>query len=92
MVFNQMIAEAKQIETDGVVTRVVSLPHLFALKCHAFTNRPHRALKDIEDLVQLTRLNKLDLNEPSLRAILLKHGGLEFYELLKRERDALRPE
>lgn len=90
--FDTMFSEAKQIETDGVNARVVSLPHLFALKCHAFKSRPHRAMKDIEDLVQLTRLNKLDLNEPSLRAILLRHGGQEFYELLKRERDALRSE
>ena len=49
-------------------------------------------MKDIEDLVQLAKLNRLDLNEPSLRAIVLKHGGKEFYELLKRERGALRPE
>jgi predicted nucleotidyltransferase len=90
--FDQMFSAAKEIETDGVMAKVVSLPHLFALKCHAFKSRPHRAMKDVEDLVQLTRLNKLDLNEPSLRAILLKHGGQEFYELLKRERDALRPE
>ncbi|HEY4416468.1 MAG TPA: nucleotidyl transferase AbiEii/AbiGii toxin family protein [Verrucomicrobiae bacterium] len=90
--FASMFSAAKVIETDGVKTRVVSLPHLFALKCHAFKSQPHRAMKDIEDLVQLVRLNKLDLNEPSLRAILLKHGGIEFYELLKHERDALRPE
>ncbi|HEY5346191.1 MAG TPA: nucleotidyl transferase AbiEii/AbiGii toxin family protein [Verrucomicrobiae bacterium] len=90
--FGQMFSAAKQIETDGVETKVVSLPHLFALKCHAFKSRPHRAMKDIEDLVQLVKLNKLDLNEPTLRAIVLKHGGSEFYELLKRERDALRPE
>jgi len=90
--FDKMFSEAKQIETDGAITKVVSLPHLFALKCHAFKSRPQRAMKDVEDLVQLTRINKLDLNEPSLRAILLKHGGQEFYELLKRERDALRPE
>jgi hypothetical protein len=90
--FGQMFSAAKEIVTDGVITKVVSLPHLFALKCHAFKSRPHRAMKDVEDLVQLTRLNKLDLNEPSLRAIVLKHGGQEFYELLKREREALRPE
>jgi hypothetical protein len=90
--FQQMFSAAKEIEADGVMAKVVSLPHLFALKCHAFKSRPQRAMKDIEDLVQLTKLNKLDLNEPSLRAILLKHGGQEFYELLKRERDALRPE
>jgi Nucleotidyl transferase of unknown function (DUF2204) len=89
--FDQMFSAAKDIKTDGVITNVVSLPHLFALKCHAFKSRPHRAMKDIEDLVQLTKLNKLDLNEPSLRVILLKHGGQEFYELLKRECDSLRP-
>jgi len=89
--FSPMFSAAMQIEVEGVATRVVSLPHLFALKCHAFKSRPHRAMKDVEDLVQLTRLNGLDLNEPSLRAIVLKHGGAEFYELLKRERDALRP-
>ena len=90
--FAPMFSAGKQIEIEGAVTRVVSLPHLFALKCHAFKCRPHRALKDIEDLVQLAKLNKLDLNEPALRAILIKHGGNEFYELLKRECDALRPE
>jgi hypothetical protein len=90
--FDRMFSAAKKIETDGAEVKVVSLPHLFALKCHAFKSRPHRAIKDIDDLVQLTKINKLDLNEPSLRAILLKHGGKEFYELLKRERDALRSE
>jgi len=33
-------------------------------------------MKDIEDLVQLTKLNKLNLNEPSLRAILRRSGIL----------------
>jgi len=73
------------VETDDGSLNVVSLPHLFALKCHALRNRPHRAIKDIEDLVQLARINKLDLNEPGWRAILVKHGGQELYELLKRE-------
>jgi len=90
--FEPMFSAAKDIKTEDVITKVVSLPHLFALKCHAFKNRPQRAMKDVEDLVQLTRLNKLDLNEPALRAILLKHGGQEFYELLKREHESSRPE
>jgi hypothetical protein len=83
--FRRMQADAEWVEADGVTVKVVSIPHLFALKCHAFQNNPHRAMKDIEDLVQLTRIKKLDLNEPGLRAMLLKHGGTEFYELLKRE-------
>ena len=58
--FDQMWLAAKEIEMDGIVAKAVSLPHLFALKCHAFKGRAHRAMKDIEDLGQLTRLNKLD--------------------------------
>jgi predicted nucleotidyltransferase len=83
--FQQMLAAAESFEVEGVTIKVVSVPHLFALKCHAFKNNPHRAMKDIEDIVQLVRINKLDLNEPVLRSTLLKHGGTEFYELLKRE-------
>lgn len=90
--FDKMFSAAKTIETDGVEVKVVSLPHLFALKCHAFKSRPHRAMKDIEDLVQLAKINKLDLNDSTLSAILLKHGGKDFYELLKREQNALRSE
>ena len=91
--FTRMQAEAKRVEADGVATSVVSLPHLIALKCHAIRHgKPHRAIKDIEDLVQLTRLNKLDLNEPSLRDIILKHGNKELYETLKRDCGGVRSE
>jgi len=84
--FNQMQADAKRIEAEGSTTNVVSLHHLIALKCHAIRHgNPHRALKDIEDLVQLAKINKLDLNEPSLRDIILKHGTAELYEKLKHE-------
>lgn len=91
-IFDQMLSMAASVEADGILASVVSLPHLFALKCHAFQSRPQRAMKDIEDLVQLTKINKLDLNEPAMRAILIKHGGQEFYEFLKRECGAIHPE
>jgi predicted nucleotidyltransferase len=83
--FEQMLAAASSHEVEGVGIKVVSMHHLFALKCHAFKNNPHRAMKDIDDIVQLVRINKLDLNEPALKSILMKYGGAEFYELLKRE-------
>ena len=38
---------------------------------------------DMEDLIQLIRLNHLDLNERELRAIILKHGNQELYERLQ---------
>jgi predicted nucleotidyltransferase len=86
--FTSMQADAKRIEAEGVTTSVVSLHHLIALKCHAVRHgQPHRAIKDIEDLVQLAKTNKLDLNEPSLRDIILKHGTAQLYEKLKSECD-----
>ncbi len=84
-VFDRMLAEAVSTETHGAVANVVSLPHLFVLKCHAFHTRPRRGGKDIEDIVQLIKINKLDLNDASWQKILIEQGGQEFYELLKRE-------
>jgi hypothetical protein len=43
-----------------------------------------RVLKDTEDLIQLIGINGLDLNEPELRATVLKHGNQQLYEKLKR--------
>ena len=84
-IFQQMLAAANLHELEDVEIKVASLHHLFALKCHALKNNSHRALKDIDDIVQLVRINELDLNEPVLKSILVKYGGMELYELLKRE-------
>jgi hypothetical protein len=75
--FQQMLAAASPCNVEDVEIKVVSIHHLFVLKCHAFKNNPHRAMKDINAIVQLVRINKLDLNEPVLRSILLKYGGME---------------
>ena len=91
--FGRMEAEMKPVESEGLKVNIVSLSHLIALKCHAICHgRPHRAIKDIEDLVQLARVNKLDLNEPTLRDIILKYGNQELYETLKRHHEGIYPE
>jgi hypothetical protein len=84
-VFEQMLAEAEPASVGGVSFGVVSLLHLIALKCHAIRHgKPTRRVKDTEDLIQLAIINHLDLNEPGLRATILKHGDQEIYEKLKR--------
>ena len=83
-VFEQMRASAGPATVAGVSFGVVSLLHLMALKCHAIQHgKPLRRLKDIEDLIQLIDINHLDLNEPELRATILKHGNQELYEKLQ---------
>lgn len=84
-VFSQLNSAAIQSKIDGVSVRVVSLLHLISLKCHAIKNSDSqlRIIKDMDDLVHLIVINRLDLREAELRAIILKHGNMELYEKLQ---------
>jgi predicted nucleotidyltransferase len=84
-VFNQLKLTAVEKDVGGVSVHVVSLLHLIALKCHAIQNSESRlrGIKDTDDLVHLILLNGLDLKNPELRAIILKHGSEELYEKLR---------
>lgn len=84
-IFDQMRACAEPASVGGVAFGVVSLLHLIALKCHAIQHgKSLRRIKDTDDLIQLITINGLDLNEPELRATVLKHGDQELYERLRR--------
>ena len=83
-VFGRMEQTAVEATVEDTHVRVVSLLHLIALKCHALQNsKSLRRLKDMDDLLQLILINRLDLNEPELRATILKHGNKETYEKLR---------
>lgn len=81
----RMEASATTARDRGVALNVVSLHHLIALKCHAIKHsKQHRKLMDADDIIRLIRINRLDLNEPELRATILKHGDQELYDKLQR--------
>jgi predicted nucleotidyltransferase len=83
-VFEQLNQSAVEATVEGVKVKVVSLLHLIALKCHSLQNsKALRRLKDMDDLIQLILVNRLDLNGPELRATILKHGSAEIYEKLR---------
>jgi predicted nucleotidyltransferase len=83
-VFGQLERAAVETKVGGAQVRVVSLLHLIALKCHALQHsKSIRRLKDMDDLIQLILINHLDLSEPELCAIILKHGNAEIYEKLR---------
>lgn len=83
-VFDRLNQTAVEATVEGVRVKVVALLHLIALKCHSFQHsKSMRRLKDMDDLVQLILVNQLDLNEPELRAIILKHGNTDTYEKLR---------
>jgi len=83
-VFDRLNQTAVDAKVEGVDVKVVALLHLIALKCHSFQHsKSMRRLKDMDDLVQLILVNHLDLNEPELRATILKHGSADIYEKLQ---------
>jgi len=83
-VFAQLEGSAVGTIIEETHVKVVALLHLIALKCHALQHSNSiRRLKDMDDLIQLILINRLDLNEPELRATILKHGSSEIYEKLR---------
>lgn len=83
-VFARLSQTAVEATIEGVRVNVVALLHLIALKCHSFQHsKSMRRLKDMDDLVQLILVNRLDLNEPELRATILKHANADTYEKLR---------
>ncbi len=83
-VFAQMQADAEAAGVGGVSFGVVSLLHLIALKRHVIRHgKSLRRIKDTEHWGQLVIINHLDLNEPDLRATILKHGDQELYDKLR---------
>lgn len=83
-VFDRLNQSAIEATIEGVKVKVVSLLHLIALKCHSLQHsKTMRRLKDMDDLIQLILVNHLDLNDPTLRATILKHGSAENYKKLR---------
>jgi hypothetical protein len=83
-VFAKMQASAVRTTVKGVSFGVVGLLHLIALKCHAIKNgNSLRRIKDTDDLIHLIVNNAVDLNEPEVRATILKHGDPDLYDKLQ---------
>lgn len=83
--FQKLMAEAVAAPPSVAGVKVVSLQHLLALKCHAIKHgHPGRIVKDTDDVIQLTQANRLDVNDPKVRELFLKHGTPELYEKVRR--------
>ncbi len=65
--------------------RVVSLRHLLALKCHAVKHgHPGRIVKDVDDVIRLVQVNRVNVGDDEIRQLFLKHGTPELYEKVQR--------
>jgi hypothetical protein len=83
--FAKLMAGAVPAPASTAGAKVVSLPHLLALKCHAIKHGHRgRIVKDADDVIRLVLANKLDLDEPGIRDLFLKHGTTELYEKVRK--------
>jgi hypothetical protein len=81
--FAGMWGEAGKARVESVTVRIPSLRHLLALKLHVLKqDLGHRAVKDMNDVVQLVDLNGLDVRAGEFRQLCLRYGNGSLYEKL----------
>ncbi|MBI5384260.1 MAG: nucleotidyltransferase family protein [Verrucomicrobia bacterium] len=74
-------SEAVEAGLGGVTIKVPSLRHLIALKLHVLKQGlRHRVLKDLNDVVQLVELNRVDVRADEFRRLCERYGNLKLYE------------
>jgi len=83
--FSQMVSAASEAEIYGVKLLIPSLAHLLALKVHALKHSHlGRFQKDLLDVDNLIRINKVDVRSEKYRLIFLKYGTQALYEQIVR--------
>ena len=79
----KIIKGGKEIDVVGEKLVIPSIDHLIALKLHAIkNNQKNRMWKDLPDIVNLIKINKVDYNNNRFREICLKYGSEEIYKII----------
>jgi len=83
--FAGLVADASPVSLKGAQVSLVSINHLIALKLHVLKQAQlHRFLKDFQDIIELVRINHLDLHSEAMRGLFLRYGDADLYEKIKR--------
>jgi len=76
----RIIEDGKKIRIAGRSFIVPSLNHLIALKLHSVKFNPEiREFKDLPDIINLLRVNKVNVRTERFRKLCLKYGTKELY-------------
>ena len=77
---DKIIKEGKKITIAGEKFTVPSLNHLIALKLHAIKYNPGiREYRDLSDIMELIRVNKVGVQDEEFKNLCLKYGTEELY-------------
>lgn len=78
---DKIIKDGKEISIARQKFMIPSLEHLIALKLHAVKyNLKLRIFKDIPDIINLIRINKVDAKSEKFKELCLKYGTQELYQ------------
>ncbi|MCX7825414.1 MAG: nucleotidyl transferase AbiEii/AbiGii toxin family protein [Verrucomicrobiae bacterium] len=79
--FGKMLADSITAQLDAATVPVVSLNHLLALKLFALKQKQsHRAVKDMDDLLNLILKNGVDARSAAFRELVEKYGDAKLYK------------
>lgn len=78
-VLDKIIKEGKDVTIAGQDFKIPSLFHMIALKLHAIKFNKKREYKDLIDIVDLIRNNKVDVKTDEFQNLCLKFGTQELY-------------
>jgi Nucleotidyl transferase AbiEii toxin, Type IV TA system len=83
--FSKMESKSQENKIHGADVRLPTLSHLIAMKLHALrSDAPHRRTRDLLDVLELVRINGVDLAQPEYQELIDRYADARTREELSR--------
>lgn len=77
----KIMSEGERFKIVGQTFIVPSLHHLIALKLHSIKYNPRiRLTKDLPDIINLIRINEVNVKDKKFKELCLKYGPAEIHD------------
>ncbi|MBF0275523.1 MAG: nucleotidyltransferase [Nitrospinae bacterium] len=78
---NKILKECEEVTIGNMVFWVPSLMHLIALKLHSIKyNEKVRMYRDLPDIINLIKINEIDVHDKGFKRLCLEHGTETIYQ------------
>lgn len=76
---SKIIKEGKTTDIANQKFIIPSLMHLIALKLHSIKNNPKRTAKDLIDIIEMVKVNKIDTRSKDFKDLSIEYGTKALY-------------